>query len=319
MNLTRVCLFGRTAVAVGILLPVSVVMAAFFGFGAGLVLWTIADMLSLTDILLIFSTPPLGLLPVADVRFWFSVAVLGVGGLVAIPLWLSLISDAVHSVHDDLRDAGLPSESRDDGVDSTVADLARRAGTSPPAVAVIDSERPATYASGWNDAAVIAVTTGLVDLLSPGELEAVLAHQLCQVDGVDARVMGVGRTAAFHTSRICETEGLFMKPLTGVLIRPLLRASTFGMAILEHGRKYAADRRGAALLDDPGRLATALERIDDHRASASGDATTEGAAVEQRVAMSDILSPHGQPSTGHCSPYPPADIRIERIHQIDDV
>src|SRR5690606_24333290 len=81
----------------------------------------------------------------------------------------------------------------------TVARQAEAAGIGMPAVAVFDSPSPNAFATGANkDAALVAVSTGLLQHMSEDEVEAVLAHEVSHVSNGDmvtlALVQGVMNT-----------------------------------------------------------------------------------------------------------------------------
>ena len=71
----------------------------------------------------------------------------------------------------------------------TVADIAQRAGVPQPAAYVIERAAPNLFSTGLDPAhSSIVATTGLLDLLTPAEREAVLAHEISHIANLDTRV-----------------------------------------------------------------------------------------------------------------------------------
>jgi heat shock protein HtpX len=76
-----------------------------------------------------------------------------------------------------------------------VADLAREAGVPIPRLFVIPQDTPNAFATGRDPAhAVVAVTQGIVRLLSPAELKGVLAHEMSHVRNRDILIQSVAAT-----------------------------------------------------------------------------------------------------------------------------
>ena len=75
------------------------------------------------------------------------------------------------------------------GLHRMVGELAVRANLPKPRVFVIDSPQPNAFATGRNPAhGVVAVTTGIVDVLSDRELRGVIAHELGHIQNRDILV-----------------------------------------------------------------------------------------------------------------------------------
>ncbi len=89
----------------------------------------------------------------------------------------------------------------------TVERLAGQAGVKMPEVGIFDSEAPNAFATGWNkDAALVAVSTGLLNGMTRDEIEAVLGHELSHVANGDmvtlTLIQGVVNTFVIFLSRI---------------------------------------------------------------------------------------------------------------------
>ena len=170
-------------------------------------------------------------------------------------------------------------ESNAPGIYSIVRELAGQAGLPMPRVYLIDQPTPNAFATGRDPAhAVVAVTRGIVDLLTPRELRGVLAHELSHVKHRDILIGSVAATLAGAIMVLAslarwsaflggggsddeEGGGLGMVGLLIMSILAPLGAMMVQMAV-SRGREYLADRGGADMSQDPEALASALEKLE---------------------------------------------------------
>ena len=158
---------------------------------------------------------------------------------------------------------------------ASVERLASRAGVPTPRLYLSPSPQPNAFATGRGpDHAVVAVTEGLLSLLEPAEIEAVLAHELAHVRHRDILLTSVAAAVATGISAVANLAsfGLLFggrddhdgpNPLAVIafaLVAPL--AAGLLQLALSRSRELDADRAGADLLGDGEPLARALERID---------------------------------------------------------
>ncbi|HLI25863.1 MAG TPA: zinc metalloprotease HtpX [Chloroflexota bacterium] len=160
-----------------------------------------------------------------------------------------------------------------------VADVARQARLPMPRVYIVDSPTPNAFATGRDPAhAAVAVTTGILELLTPRELRAVLAHELGHVRNRDTLIMTVVAVIAGAIVSIAHMAqwALFFggygghrdddsgpNPLAAllmILLAPL--AATLIQLAISRTREYEADATGARLSGDPLALASALEKLE---------------------------------------------------------
>jgi heat shock protein HtpX len=157
-----------------------------------------------------------------------------------------------------------------------VADLAREAGVPIPRLFVIPQDTPNAFATGRDPAhAVVAVTQGIVRLLSPAELKGVLAHEMSHVRNRDILIQSVAATLGgaimvladmFRFSALYvggSEEGRQRSGGLQMLILAMLApfaAMLIQMAI-SRSREYIADESGARLCHHPESLAGALEKL----------------------------------------------------------
>jgi len=158
------------------------------------------------------------------------------------------------------------------------ARLAQRAGLPMPALYVIHENQPNAFATGRNPArAAVAVNTGLLDLMSEEEVEAVIAHELAHIRNRDTLIMTVTATVAGAISMLANFGMLFggamnrdrnqspFGPIAMILLMILapLAAAVVQMAI-SRSREYEADRAAAEITGNPLALASGLQRLESH-------------------------------------------------------
>ncbi|MEW6758930.1 MAG: zinc metalloprotease HtpX [Acidobacteriota bacterium] len=161
---------------------------------------------------------------------------------------------------------------------AVVGELSQRAGIPKPRVYRIPDESPNAFATGRNpEHAAVAVTDGIVRLLSEEELKGVLAHELAHVKHRDILIGTVAASIAsaimfiasmarwaaiFGGGRSDDRDGGFnpIGLLVAAVVAPVA-ALLIQMAI-SRSREYAADAGGAAYAGNPYGLAEALKKLD---------------------------------------------------------
>jgi heat shock protein HtpX len=202
-----------------------------------------------------------------------------------------------------------------------VANLAQRAGLPMPRIAIIPEDTPNAFATGRNpDHAVVAVTEGIMRVLSRPELEAVIAHELGHVKNRDIligslaavlaqAIMFLSRMAMWVSPR--DEEGR-SNPLAGIAIMILgpLAAFLLQMAV-SRSREYMADDYSAHLTGRPDLLASALERLHSYNQQLPMH------AAEPATAHMMIVNPlSGGGLMSLFSTHPPMAARVERLRRM---
>ncbi len=158
-----------------------------------------------------------------------------------------------------------------------IRNLADRAGMPMPRVAVSPSDQPNAFATGRGpNNAVVCATTGLLQSLTPAEVEGVMAHELMHVRNRDILIGSVAAAVATAISAIAQMA-MFATMFAGggsddedrpnpfaiLLVSMLapLAAGLIQMAI-SRSREFEADRSAAQLLGTGEPLARALEKIE---------------------------------------------------------
>lgn len=155
-----------------------------------------------------------------------------------------------------------------------VARIAQQAGVPKPQVAIIKTKTPNAFATGRNPKnAVVAVTDGIMDILSRTELEGVLAHEMAHVKDRDILVMTVAATMAgaiAFMARIFWFNALFggrgrndanWLILIVVAVTAPIAALLVQLAI-SRSREYKADKVGSLTIRKPLALASALDKLE---------------------------------------------------------
>ncbi len=162
----------------------------------------------------------------------------------------------------------------------TVRRQAQRAGIGMPEVAIYDSPEPNAFATGANrNAALVAVSTGLLEQMTAEEAEAVLGHEVSHVANGDmvtlALIQGVLNTFVIALSRVVgylvdqalsSRDQEYRGPGIGYWITSMVMEVVFGLLAslvvmwFSRWREFHADAGGAELAGR-GKMIAALERL----------------------------------------------------------
>jgi heat shock protein HtpX len=207
--------------------------------------------------------------------------------------------------------------------------LTRRADMPMPRLYVIPSAAANAFATGRNPQhAAVAVTDGILQLLTERELEAVLAHELSHVVNRDVLIATVAAGAAGLISTVGyvlqwglllggggarddEDRGGGLAALAWIVVAPII-AVLIQLAI-SRSREHGADASGGALCGDPEALADALVTLEQaqhlHPYEFGGPATAHLFIVNplrgSAAALMHLLSTH-----------PPVAERVRRLRQM---
>lgn len=170
--------------------------------------------------------------------------------------------------------AHIVSESEAPQLHGMITRLCAMADLPKPQVAIVRTQVPNAFATGRSkNKAVVAVTTGILDKLSPAELEAVLAHELSHVKNRDMAVMTIASflsTVAFYFVRYSlyfgNMGGDRRRDGGGIILVWLVSIAVWVVSFiliraLSRYREFSADRGAAVITGQPANLASALMKI----------------------------------------------------------
>jgi heat shock protein HtpX len=203
--------------------------------------------------------------------------------------------------------------------------LALKANIPVPKVYVIPDPSPNAFATGRNPHhAAVAVTEGILKILTREELEGVLAHELSHVLNRDILVSSVAATLAGAITMLSRMAYFF--PMGGrdddrrgsnplVLLLSLVLAPIAAFLIqmaVSRSREYGADDTGAHLVGYPNGLIGALRKLQ----AAQGQLPLRGATTA--TAHLFIVNPFsGRSLMNMFSTHPPLEERIARLQQMN--
>ena len=152
-----------------------------------------------------------------------------------------------------------------------VEDLSRAANIPKPRVYVIEDSGPNAFATGRNPQhSAVAVTTGILRLLSEEELRGVLAHEIAHIANRDILIQTVAATIGGAITMLAHIAIFFggsrdddgPNPLMLLLLAIVapIAAMLIQLAI-SRSREYAADQSGARFAGTPLPLASALRQL----------------------------------------------------------
>ncbi len=157
-----------------------------------------------------------------------------------------------------------------------LATLARRGGIPVPRLYIVDDPSPNAFATGRDpNHAAVAVTTGIMDLMTTEELSGVLGHELTHVINRDTLISTVAASLAGAVTMLAnmaqwaaifggrereEREGGGWSDILMVILAPV--AGMLVQMAISRSREYAADAGGANLCGNPLFLARALAKLE---------------------------------------------------------
>ena len=163
---------------------------------------------------------------------------------------------------------------------STIENLSITAGLPMPKVYIIEDSAPNAFATGRDPKnAVVAATTGLLDIMDDKELTAVMAHEMSHVKNYDIRVSMVtfglvcmvgfisdlGMRMLYYGNRKNNEErspvGAIIVLITAILA-PI--AASLAQLAVSREREYLADASAAHLTRYPEGMVSALKKLDEH-------------------------------------------------------
>ena len=201
-----------------------------------------------------------------------------------------------------------------------VRELVQRANLPMPRVYLIDEPQPNAFATGRNpDNAAVAVTTGILQLLTARELRGVLAHELAHVRNRDiltstitASIAGAISSLGWFASGFGrDREGGGVNPIAAIAVLILAPiAATLLQLAISRTREFGADHAGAEISGDPRALADALAKIERYAQGIPMDTAEAHPATAQMMIVNPLS---GGGLRGLFSTHPSTEERIARL------
>jgi len=207
------------------------------------------------------------------------------------------------------------------GLYNIVLRLTQKAELPMPALYIIPEQQPNAFATGRNyDNAAVAVTQGLLDLMTEEEIEAVIAHELSHIKHYDMLIGTVTATIAGAIAMLANF-GMFFgggrdRPnyivmMALMFIMPMA-ASIIQMTV-SRKREYMADEGAAKMTGHPEWLQSALTKLDSY---ARGTSLPE---ADPQTAHMFIINPFTGKDLSMkqlFSTHPSTESRIERLEAL---
>lgn len=218
------------------------------------------------------------------------------------------------------------SEAEAPELHAIVRSLVQKAGMPMPKVYIIPEETPNAFATGRNpEHAVVAVTQGIMRILSREELTGVIAHELAHIRHRDMLTGTIVATIAgaismlaqmaqwamiFGGSRRDDDEGGSPIAALVMMIVAPIAAMLVQMAI-SRTREYEADKGGANLAGNPSGLANALLKLE------RGNQIVPMGNAKPATAHMFIVNPlHGGGLMKLFSTHPPIAERVKKLQEM---
>jgi heat shock protein HtpX len=203
-----------------------------------------------------------------------------------------------------------------------VAGLSQKANLPMPKVYIIDQEQPNAFATGRNpNKGAVAVTTGIMKILSREELEGVIAHELSHIKHRDILIGTIAATIAGAISYLAqmaqwaaifgggrndeERGGSPIVALVMMIVGPI--AAMLVQMAISRSREYGADKGGALITGNPLYLAKALKKLElaSHRIPMAANPATSHMFIVNPLSGGGLVKLF--------STHPPIEERIERL------
>lgn len=202
---------------------------------------------------------------------------------------------------------------------SMTEELAKNAGIPTPRLYLIPAHYPNAFATGRNPKhGVVAVTEGLLQMLTPREIRGVIAHEIAHIRNRDvliATIAAMFAAAITYLVNIFQFSALFgssededaPSPLAALAFAML---APFGAGLIQmaisRAREYIADAFAAEISGDPQALASALQKL-------SGASATVYEEPSAATASLYIVNPLHGGIANWFSTHPPAEERVKKL------
>lgn len=203
--------------------------------------------------------------------------------------------------------------------------LASRAGIPTPKLYVVDDPSPNAFATGRSPKhGVVAVNTGLLDILDQPEVEGVIAHEMAHIKHRDTLTMAIVATIAGAVMMLANFLRFFSffgggddreggNPLVLLLVSIVAPIAAIAVQMtISRAREFEADREGAEIAGTPHGLANALRKLERGATAIPGHMPPQAAHL-------CIVNPFGGVGSGLLNlfrSHPSTEERIRRLESL---
>lgn len=204
-----------------------------------------------------------------------------------------------------------------------VSELSMNAGIPKPRIAIIETATPNAFATGRSPSnAVVAVTTGILNLLDRDELEGVISHELSHVKHRDILISAVVATVAGAIAWIANFAQFFAffgdgddaGGIVGLILMSIFApiAAMLIQLAISRSREFKADEGGARISGKPWALANALRKLEMGINARPMDANPSTA----HMFIANPFGGRGSSFVKLFSTHPPMEERIHRLMEM---
>jgi heat shock protein HtpX len=214
---------------------------------------------------------------------------------------------------------------------SIVRNVAAKANIPMPRIGIVNSQQPNAFATGKGpNKAIVVATTGILRTLTPGELEAVIGHEISHVTHRDVLVASVAAaiagTISFLGQMVLFNSFYFgggngrnrnSNGNLGILIIAAFLIPIGAMLVqlgISRSRESSADAAGARLTEKPQELINALRKISNRSSSSQWNQSNAPAPATASLWIVNPLK--GSAWTELFSTHPSLDKRIANISKV---
>lgn len=250
----------------------------------------------------------------------------GVVAVVVFPIVLVAITHTIRLERLSLLENATPVSETDhpSEIGVVATRLAAQFDMTPPQLRVHPSETPVAYTTDGPNAPVasihrtespiVVVSAGLIEALADDELEAVLAHEFAHVSNDDLRLTS-WLLVPLHAVEFCYRVDGGRDRGIDPIGRTIRSVALVGVGIFARGRELAADRGAVAATGNPGALASALIRLENHRMRPDTDLR---AKRQSTSAINVVPAIESTTDRGLLATHPPLSTRLEKLRSLAD-
>ncbi len=211
------------------------------------------------------------------------------------------------------------SKNENQWLHETVEEIVKEANLPKPKIYLVPTETPNAFATGPSPKkSCVAVTNGILKLLSKNELKGVLAHEVAHIKNRDtlittiAAIIGSAISFLAFTLRYMSFGERDRGSAIGLLLMGILApvAAMIIQLAISRAREYVADEKGARFIKDSSSLANALIKIES---SVYKNPLRFGSPATSSLFIINPFKGTGMSMLSLFSTHPPTQLRVNRL------